>query len=121
VTYGIKGVVSSPLEGANTSGTKGFLTGLSKGIAGLVIKPISGVIDLTSKTAEGIKNTTRLFDVPVNDLSQQRSRLPRIFYEQSQFFKSYCQLHSEVVLFLQFEKSVKFGELLVYECIEVNH
>jgi hypothetical protein len=28
-----------------------------KGITGLVIKPVSGIIDATTKTAEGIKNT----------------------------------------------------------------
>lgn len=32
-----------------------------KGITGLIVKPVSGVIDATSKTAEGIKNTTNVF------------------------------------------------------------
>jgi vacuolar protein sorting-associated protein 13A/C len=32
-----------------------------KGITGLVIKPVSGIIDATTKTAEGIKNTPGYF------------------------------------------------------------
>jgi vacuolar protein sorting-associated protein 13A/C len=40
---------------------KGFFKGGLKGITGLIVKPVSGVIDATSKTAEGIKNTTKMF------------------------------------------------------------
>lgn len=29
---------------------------------GAVIKPVTGVMDLASKTSEGIKNTTTMFD-----------------------------------------------------------
>jgi vacuolar protein sorting-associated protein 13A/C len=31
--------------------------GSIKGLSGLIIKPVSGIIDATTKTAEGIKNT----------------------------------------------------------------
>jgi len=33
------------------------LKGTYQGISGLVVKPISGTLDLISKTTEGIKNT----------------------------------------------------------------
>jgi len=32
-----------------------------KGITGLVTKPVTGIIDAASKTAEGVKNTTSVF------------------------------------------------------------
>jgi hypothetical protein len=32
-----------------------------KGITGLVTKPVTGIIDGVTKTAEGIKNTTKVF------------------------------------------------------------
>jgi len=37
------------------------LLGAVKGVGGLVIKPLSGVIDAASKTCEGIKNTPEYF------------------------------------------------------------
>jgi vacuolar protein sorting-associated protein 13A/C len=48
-----------------------------KGIAGLVVKPVVGVMDLTSKTAEGIKNTATIFDDKPTEI---RKRPPRVFY-----------------------------------------
>jgi len=32
------------------------MQGTAMGLAGLIIKPVTGVLDATSKTAEGIKN-----------------------------------------------------------------
>jgi len=60
---------------------KGFLIGLTKGLVGLVVKPVSGVIDFTSKTAEGIKNSSKMldFDNP-KKLLNRRIRSPVIFY-----------------------------------------
>lgn len=53
--------------------------GAAKGIGGLVIKPISGVIDAASKTAEGIKNTPEYLS---GDRKQKYTRQhnPRPFY-----------------------------------------
>ncbi len=48
---GFKGLFTQPVQGAEKSGLPGFLLGAAKGIGGLVIKPISGVIDAASKTA----------------------------------------------------------------------
>jgi vacuolar protein sorting-associated protein 13A/C len=44
------------MEGIKSGGFTGFFKGTAQGIAGLVIKPVTGVLDATSKTAEGIKN-----------------------------------------------------------------
>lgn len=41
---------------------EGFFKGVGKGLMGAVFKPVTGVMDLASKTAEGIKNTTTYFD-----------------------------------------------------------
>jgi len=54
---GFTGLVTQPVQGAERNGLPGFLLGAVKGLGGLGIKPISGVIDAASKTAEGIKNT----------------------------------------------------------------
>ena len=48
---GLKGVIMDPLEGAERKGIAGFFLGAAKGVSGLVLKPVSGIIDATTKTA----------------------------------------------------------------------
>ena len=56
----------------------GILSGSAKGIAGLIVKPITGVLDTASKTAEGLKNSAQYFDDKPNT---HRLRDIRVFYE----------------------------------------
>jgi vacuolar protein sorting-associated protein 13A/C len=75
----MSGFVKRPYIEAKRTGAKGFLVGVYSGSTGLVLKPISGCLDLLSKSAEGIKNTVKIFEAQVyND----RRRLPRTFYGQ---------------------------------------
>eukprot|EP01015_Nassula_variabilis_P036771 TRINITY_DN9576_c0_g1_i1.p1 TRINITY_DN9576_c0_g1~~TRINITY_DN9576_c0_g1_i1.p1 ORF type:complete len:344 (+),score=63.34 TRINITY_DN9576_c0_g1_i1:68-1099(+) len=76
---GITGFFTKPFEGANQNGLEGFLKGSYQGISGLVIKPVTGVLDATSKAAEGIKNTASILDSNSNNL-EGRIRDPRAFY-----------------------------------------
>jgi len=59
-----------------------------KGIGWLAIKPVSGIIDATSKTAEGIKNS---YSLCTEDGRNIRKRLckPRPFYNLLQEIKVY--------------------------------
>ena len=52
--------------------------GTVKGLTGLIAKPISGVLDATSKTAEGLTNTVTVYDDKPND---KRIREIRAFYD----------------------------------------
>jgi vacuolar protein sorting-associated protein 13A/C len=74
------------VQGAEKDGVEGFFKGAMKGFAGLVVKPVVGVMDLTSKTAEGIKNTANYFDDKPNE---KRSRPPRVFYGTEQYYKNF--------------------------------
>lgn len=65
---GFTGLVKEPFRGAEKEGLGGFFKGGLKGITGLVVKPVSGVVDATSKTAEGIKNTTKVFSKEAREL-----------------------------------------------------
>lgn len=47
---GATGVITKPVEGASKQGITGFVKGAGVGILGLVFKPVSGVVDLVSKT-----------------------------------------------------------------------
>lgn len=48
---GVAGVFTKPVEGARSGGFQGFFGGVGKGMAGLVAKPVSGVVDLVAKTS----------------------------------------------------------------------
>lgn len=58
---GISGVFTQPYQSARKEGAIGFMKGAAKGLAGLIVKPVTGVIDFASKTTEGIKNNALVF------------------------------------------------------------
>ncbi len=62
VASGIGGLARHPLEGAEKEGAFGFAKGVGKGILGLATKPAIGAFDLASNVAEGVRNTTTVFD-----------------------------------------------------------
>lgn len=70
---GIGGLARHPLEGAEKEGLQGFMKGVGKGFLGLATKPAIGAFDLASNVAEGVRNTTTVFDQDGLD----RVRLPR--------------------------------------------
>jgi hypothetical protein len=79
IFYGVTDIVMKPIQGAKKDKWAGFGKGVLKGLAGVVAKPISGVLELVSKTTEGIKNT-------VNEDDKIKSeRLPRPFYGKFKF------------------------------------
>jgi len=53
---GVTGAFTAPVEGFQKDGAKGLLTGVVKGAAGLVVKPISGTLDIITKTTQGLSN-----------------------------------------------------------------
>ncbi|KAI6047634.1 vacuolar protein sorting-associated protein 13 [Pisolithus marmoratus] len=69
----VEGIVTKPIQGAETEGAVGFFKGIGKGLVGAVTKPAVGVFDLAANLSEGIRNTTTVFDRPQLD----RVRLPR--------------------------------------------
>lgn len=83
---GISGIVNEPVKGFRKNRFKGFLLGSFRGLSGLVVKPMAGVLDVASKAAEGIKNTAG-----VNQLfgKNERKRPPRVFYGKNLIMKNY--------------------------------
>ncbi|EJD47755.1 vacuolar protein sorting-associated protein vps13 [Auricularia subglabra TFB-10046 SS5] len=67
VRSGAEGLVLKPIEGAESGGAFGFFKGVGQGLVGAVTKPVVGVFDLASNVAEGIRNTTTVFDRPNRD------------------------------------------------------
>jgi vacuolar protein sorting-associated protein 13A/C len=62
VASGIGGLARAPMQGAEKEGAAGFVKGVGKGFLGLATKPMIGAFDLASNLAEGVKNTTTVFD-----------------------------------------------------------
>lgn len=59
IESGMRGVIEQPLKGAEENGVAGFLLGGLKGITGLALKPLSGVLDMTSQTMQGIQSLSQ--------------------------------------------------------------
>ena len=55
---GVTGVVEKPYEGAVKDGGIGFLKGSLEGLTGLVVKPVTGIMDAVSFTIKGIKTVS---------------------------------------------------------------
>jgi len=79
-------VFGKPIEGAQNEGIQGFVKGIGQGFTGLALKPLTGVIDVVSKTAEGIRNTSAYFDDKPNE---KRERSIRAFYNTGRHFKNF--------------------------------
>lgn len=78
---GVTGILTKPLEGAKASGVEGFVQGVGKGIIGAAAQPVSGVLDLLSKTTEGA-NAVRMKIASAIASEDQllRRRLPRVIH-----------------------------------------
>lgn len=69
-----------PPQGASKSGMKGFFRGFGKGIVGVVTQPVSGAIDMVSRTAEGALGTVKDIKETLGAVPAVpgRRRLPRV-------------------------------------------
>lgn len=73
------GILTKPLEGAKSSGVEGFVQGVGKGIIGAAAQPVSGVLDLLSKTTEGANAVKMKIASAITSEDQLlRKRLPRV-------------------------------------------
>ena len=90
---GITGLFTQPYENAKKEGVVGFFKGTAKGVAGVVVKPVTGVIDFASKTTEGLKNTALYLEDKPNE---NRIRYPRVFYTECSTIRDYNPLDSKL-------------------------
>lgn len=70
---GVTSIVKHTYIGAQNDGFQGFISGLGKGIVGTVTKPVIGVLDLASETANAVRETSK----SSNRTLPERKRLPR--------------------------------------------
>jgi hypothetical protein len=69
---GVTGILSQPFRGAKRDGLVGLVRGIGVGVLGVVVKPAVGVVDLATRTTEGLRNMS-------DDNTARRVRVPRAF------------------------------------------
>nr|XP_011467498.1 PREDICTED: uncharacterized protein LOC101298156 [Fragaria vesca subsp. vesca] len=86
VLEGLTGLLQSPINGAEKHGLPGVLSGIALGLTGLVAKPAASILEVTGKTAQSIRNRSRIYQT-----RQQRFRvrLPRPL-SQEYPLRPYC-------------------------------
>ncbi|KAK8498349.1 hypothetical protein V6N12_032902 [Hibiscus sabdariffa] len=71
VFEGLTGLLQSPIKEAEKHGLPGILSGIALGVTGLVGRPAASILEVTGKTAQSIRNRSRLYHI------RCRVRLPR--------------------------------------------
>jgi len=74
------GVVYQPYKNAKKEGLKGAIKGSLYGLSGLIFKPVTALLDITSKTVEGIKSDIENNTLQHYEYLNKRSRNIRVFY-----------------------------------------
>ena len=78
VGYGVKGMVTKPIDGAQDSGAAGCIQGVFKAFVGVVVEPLSGCLDFMALSVSGIGTScANCFEFIEHDQKFERYRLPR--------------------------------------------
>jgi vacuolar protein sorting-associated protein 13A/C len=85
-----------------------------KGITGLVVKPVSGIFDATTKTFEGIKNTPSYFQNLGEEPKMKVKRRPRVFYGYNREFRAFDENLSNCSKYIAEKDEEKFENLSWY-------
>lgn len=105
---GFSGILTKPLEGAKASGVEGFVSGVGKGLIGAAAQPVSGVLDLLSKTTEGANAMRAKIAAAITseDLLLRR-RLPRVISGDN-LLRPYDDYRAQGQVILQLAESGSF-------------
>ncbi|KAA8527969.1 hypothetical protein F0562_035162 [Nyssa sinensis] len=105
---GVTGILTKPLEGAKASGVEGFVQGVGKGIIGAAAQPVSGVLDLLSKTTEGANAVRMKIASAITSEDQLlRRRLPRVIGGDN-LLRPYDEYRAQGQVILQLAESGSF-------------
>jgi hypothetical protein len=94
-------------------GIKGFVKGIYTGTKGLVIKPMTGIVDGVSKISEGAANTF----VKDSVRTEMKSRLPRMFYGRERIYRAYNEQERKIERFLAGLKPKKYPKFVYMDSI----
>ncbi|GMH83022.1 hypothetical protein TrST_g613 [Triparma strigata] len=88
----VGGVVMQPIRGMEKEGGIGFVKGIAKGVVGVPVKKVVGVLDLASRATEGVKNEAKNMRADVvqgskGDEKEGRIRHPRSFGKRGELIE----------------------------------
>ncbi|KAL5541456.1 hypothetical protein UlMin_009166 [Ulmus minor] len=105
---GVTGILTKPLEGAKSSGVEGFVQGVGRGIIGAAAQPVSGVLDLLSKTTEGANAMRmKIASAITSDEQLLRRRPPRVISGDN-LLRLYDEYKAQGQVMLQLAESGSF-------------
>lgn len=91
-------IVVKPIRGAQKQGVLGFVIGGMTAVAGIVIKPVTGVLDFLWIALDSLKNTIVFQQDSANEF---RIRQPRVFYGANSIIQQYSQIDANSLLLLR--------------------
>jgi hypothetical protein len=106
IGQGITGLVTEPIKGFKKDKMEGMVKGGFKGIGGLFVKPVAGVFDMVSRSAEGIKNTANFNE----EVEFYKARYPRVVYGPLRVIQVYNDDDSVLMQHLYRLKKMKYYE-----------
>ncbi|CAE7342015.1 vps13A [Symbiodinium pilosum] len=124
---GMFDVVTKPMEGAKKDGFWGFAQGLTKGVAGTIVKPVAAIGTAIGEVGTGLASTTNtLNDNEANQRrrARRRLRLPRLLFGElgevrpfvdfeAQLYHRYGENIRGVCEVVVLDREEKGGDLLV--------
>ena len=90
---GPRDLVIKTSEGAKKGGISGCCKGLGAGVLETVCLPLSGVLDLVSKTTAGIESAV---DGGLCKANDKKRRYARAFYKEEGMFKAYSDVNAKL-------------------------
>ncbi|KAF9591494.1 hypothetical protein IFM89_004548 [Coptis chinensis] len=107
---GLTGLLQSPIRGAEKHGLPGFLSGVALGTAGVVARPVASILEVTGKTAQSIRNRSRL-----HRSHRFRARFPRPLTRELPL-QPYSWEEAIGISMLQEADDVKFKDEIFVTC-----
>ena len=113
--HGLKGMttslVNSTYQGAKNDGVLGVGTGLAKGVAGTVTKPIAGVLDFAGEMVLSVRDTVAVGEKE-KIMHIKPMRLPRVTTSMSRALQVYDFDQSLALKIFEKEEKIKVNSIL---------
>nr|XP_027100369.1 uncharacterized protein LOC113719357 isoform X2 [Coffea arabica] len=110
---GLTGLLQSPVQGAEKHGLPGVVSGIALGVTGLVAKPAASILEVTGKTAQSIRNRSK---IPHVGSQRFRVRLPRALSEGCALKPYSWEEAIGTAVLRNAENVVKLGDQILIMC-----
>ena len=111
---GIYNLFTDPCKRGTKEGASGFFRGLAKGLFGVILSPIAGILKFVSSLSGGIKNSCFTL-IGRKKLKTTRFRHPRIIVEGEEMIHSYDESKAEAKEMLDNLNKKNTGNILYAE------